>query len=366
MFLLISLLMGSLFVLTSCGGSGLDIGIVLPTEDEPRWLHDRDRFMAALEGTDFSVDILFSQNSSAVERDNVDALIARGIDVLIIATVDGDAAAATAEIARNAGVTVIAHDRLIRGTTAIDYYVTFDSIEVGRAMGQYLIDNVEPGTFGNPLYLYTGSPADNNAFLFFEGTWDVLQPRIANGTFTVMNSSAAVGLQNSRSLTRDQMANIIGQTTTNWVASDALNLAQANLTVAGDEGKGRVYIIAPNDGTALSISLAFQEDPAITEFFITGQDADPANIQAIINGYQSMTVFKDVRTLVSDSIAVARAVLDGRSPQTNGFFDNGTFQVPSLLTEVVSVDRYNLVEVLINGGYYTADMFTFPANFPGR
>jgi putative multiple sugar transport system substrate-binding protein len=369
---LISLLVATLFIVTACGdnddnGSAGFIGIVLPTMDESRWLHDRDRFEAALANTDFTFETLFSQNDPAIERNNVETLIARGIDVLIITPIDGEAAAAAAELARAAGVTVIAHDRLIMGTNAVDYYVTFDSLEVGREMARFLVSQVQPGTTGNPLYLFTGSPADNNAFIFFEGSWEILRPYVVNGTFTIINSPIAASLANEPALTRAQMAQIIDQTTTMWNPEVAFNLAQAHLTAAGADGKGRVYILCPNDGTALSISLAFQQDPDITQFFITGQDADVANVQAIIDGYQSMTVFKDVRTLVADSLVVATAALEGRSVPTNGVFHNGVFYVPSLLSEVIGVHRYNLVAELIAGdGYYSADLFTFPAGFPGR
>jgi len=364
----------ALFALAGCDGSGGGagesagfIGIVLPTMDEPRWLQDRDRFEAALAETQFTVETLFSQNNPAVEMSNVEALIARGIEVLIITPVDGEAAAVSAEMARDAGVTVISHDRLIMGTQAVDYYVTFDSLEVGRAMGQFLADQVESGSTGNPLYIFTGSPADNNAFIFFEGAWQILQPRIADGTFVVANSAIAAGLADTANLSRDQMAQIVGQTTTEWNPSVALNLAQANLVAAEPQEKGRVFVLCPNDGTALSIASAFQDDPGITEFFITGQDAEIVNVQAIIDGTQSMTVFKDVRTLVQDSLIVADSILEGSPVATNGVFDNGVFNVPSLLSEVVSVHRYNLVAELIAGdGFYDESLFTFPDNFPGR
>ena len=348
------------------GGVEGFVGIVLPTMDEPRWQHDRDRFEAALADTNFSFETLFSQDDPALERNNVEALIARGIDVLIITPVDGDAAAAAAELARDAGVVVISHDRLIMGTDAIDYFVTFDSHEVGREQGRYLANQIEPGSTGNPLYIFTGSPADNNAFLFFEGAWEILRPLVADGTFTVMNSSVATGFADNENLTRAELSQILDQTTTMWDADTAFNLAQSNLTAVGPEGKGRVYILCPNDGTALSIALAFQQDPDITEYFITGQDADPANVQAIIDGIQQMTVFKDVRTLVSDSLSVATSLLEGAPVITNGSFDNGVFEVPSLLSQVVAVDRYNLIAELIAGdGYYSADMFVFPEDFPG-
>ena len=134
---------------------------------------------------------LFSQGDSAKEKANVEALISQGIKVLIICPQDATAAAAAAQEARDAGVKVISYDRLIRDTDAVDYYVTFDSVAVGAAWGQYLIEQAG-ATKGNNLYLYAGAASDNNAFLFFEGAWNKMQPKIADGTFVIKNSSEAV------------------------------------------------------------------------------------------------------------------------------------------------------------------------------
>ena len=136
-------------------GGKLAVGIVLPTKDEPRWIQDETRFKEALEAAGYEVEILFSQGSSAKEKENVEALITKGVQVLIICPQDGSAAAAAAEEAANADVKVISYDRLIRDTDAVDYYVTFDSIAVGAQQAQYLVDHAE-GT-GNPLYLYAGA-----------------------------------------------------------------------------------------------------------------------------------------------------------------------------------------------------------------
>jgi len=266
------------------------------------------------------------------------------------------AADAAAQAARDAGVKVIAYDRLILGTDAVDYYVTFDSVAVGEAQGQYLVDKAE-GT-GNPLYLYAGAASDNNAFLFFEGAWNVLQPKIADGTFVIKNSSEAVALQDKATLTRDEMANIIGQVTTNWDFNTAKNLAEANLTVATAEDKGDVFILAPNDGTARSIADVFGADPDVTSYVVTGQDAEKASIQYIIDGKQSMTVLKDVRTLAADAIAAAQAFLGGSTPEQTTTYNNGAFDVPAKPSEVITVDQSNLKAAIIDSGYWPAEDFT--------
>lgn len=334
----------------------VDIGIVLPTKDEPRWVQDEARFQDALAATDYSVEILFSQGSSAKEKENVDALIAKGIKTLIICPQDGAAAAAAVEAAKAEGINVISYDRLITDTDAVDYYVTFDSVAVGAAQGQYLIDNAK-GT-GEPLYLYAGASSDNNAFLFFEGAWTVLQPKIADGTFVIANSSEAVALKDKATLTRDEMSKIIGQVTTNWDFNEAKNKAESHLTAADDAMKGDVAILAPNDGTARAIADAFAADSAVTSFVVTGQDAEIASVQYIIDGKQSMTVFKDVRTLVKDSIDMAVTLLEGSTPATTGSYNNGAVDVKAKQTEVIVVDKSNVKAAMVDSGYYTADEFT--------
>ncbi|HND49667.1 MAG TPA: sugar ABC transporter substrate-binding protein, partial [Anaerolineales bacterium] len=365
LFALLSLLVVASMLLAACGsaaeqpsgGEKLAVGIVLPTKDEPRWVQDETRFKEALTAAGYDVEILFSQGDSAKEKANVESLIAKGVKVIILTPQDGAAAGAAAEAARAAGVKVISYDRLIRDTDAVDFYVTFDSISVGAAQAQYLVDHAE-GT-GNPLYLYAGAASDNNAFLFFEGAWNVLQPKIADGTFVIANSSEAVALQDKATLTRDEQAAIIGQVTTNWDFNTAKTLAESNLTANGADAKGDVFILAPNDGTARAIADAFSADADVSSYFVTGQDAEKASVQYIIDGKQSMTVFKDVRTLVDDAITAAKTFLEGGTPEATNSYNNGKIDVPANPTVVITVDKDNVQSALIDSGYYSAEDFTF-------
>jgi len=367
-FVLLSLLTIFAFALVACGPaateapeeteapSELSIGIVLPTRDEPRWIQDQNRFQSALSDAGYNVEILFSQADPSQERANVETLITKGVEVIILTPHDSSAAAASAEAAEDAGVTVISYDRLITDTDAVDYYVTFDSIAVGEAQAQYLVDNAEGE--GNPLYLYAGAASDNNAFLFFEGAWNVLQPKIADGTFYIVNSSEAVALQDQAELTRDEMGQIISQITTNWDFNVAKSLAEQNLTAAPAEDKGEVFILAPNDGTARAIADAFAADSDVTDYVVTGQDAEIASVQYIIDGKQSMTVLKDVRNLVDDAIEMAISVVEGEEVETTGEYDNGVKMVPAKQSEVITVDQSNVQEAIIESGYWDASEFT--------
>lgn len=334
------------------------VGIILPTKDEPRWIQDQTRFLDALKSAGISAKVLFSQGDSAKEKANVESLITEKIKVLVICPQDGTAAAAAADEARKAGVKVISYDRLIRDTASVDYYVTFDSFQVGAAWGTYLVSKVPAGSKGNNLYLYAGAASDNNAFIFFDGAWSVLQPKIADGTFIVQNSDKAVGLSKKLKLTREEQSSIIGQVTTNWNFADAKNKAEANLTSAPTKAKGTVFVCAPNDGTARAIADTFAADKEVTKYYITGQDAEIASVQYIIDGKQSMTVLKDVRTLVADAIAAAVAYIKGQTPPKTTTYNNGKIEVPAKPTAIVTVTQENVKKAIVDSGYWPASDFT--------
>lgn len=338
----------------------VDIGVVLPTNEESRWLQDEAQFRELAKTAGYNIEVLYSQRSSATERSNVESLIAKGMKVLFLCSPDAAAAASTVEMAHDEGVTVIAYDRMIPDTEKLDYYLSYDSVAIGAAMGQHLIDNAE-GT-GNPLYLYAGALTDNNAFLLFEGAWSVLQPKIADGTFVIKNSSMAEKYIDQPSLTvndnRAELSEIIGQITTNWDFNEAKSKAEANLTSASAEDKGLCYILAGNDDTARPIADVFAGDKDVTGYFIPGQDAEKASIQYIIDGKQTMTVFKDIRIFTQVAMDIATAILEGGEPETNAAVSNGVIDVPSIMVEFEVVTKDNVKEAMVDSGYYQASDFT--------
>jgi putative multiple sugar transport system substrate-binding protein len=335
------------------------IGIVFPSSWVPG---EQTRFQDALKAAPYGGRILVSRDS-ATEKAAVEALIRLGIKVLILTPQGSAAAAAAADEARAAGVKVIANDRPILDTIAVDYHVTFDCLAVGAAQAQYLIDRAG-ATKGNNLYLYAGNAADNNSFEFLEGAWEKLQPRIADGTFVIRNSSVAAGFQGSPTLTHDQLAQVIAQVTTNWDFNTARTLAVGNLAAVPAAAKGTVFILAPNDFTALAIGDAFAADKDVTKSYVTGQDADKASVQSIINGKQGMTVFKDPRTRVKVAVAAAATFLGGGTPVATTSINNGAIDVPARLLASVTVTRDNVQAALIDTGYYRASDFT--GSWPGK
>jgi len=334
------------------------IGVVLPASSA----QEQARFQDAFKASGYGAQVLLSKDT-ATEKADVRTLIGRGIRVLILTPQDGKAAAAAADEARAAGISVVSYDRLILDTAAVDYYLTFDSVAVGAAQAQYLIDQAG-ATKGNNLYLYAGAASDNNTFLFFEGAWEKLQPRIADGTFVIRNSSLAVALQGKPTLTRDEAGRIMSQVTTNWDPTTARYLAESNLLAVSAADKGTVFLLGPNDATARAIAGVFAADPAVTKAYVTGQDAEKASVQAIIDGRQGMTVFKDPRTRLANAVAAALALLQGGTPVATTSYNNGAIDVPSRTSPIVTVTRDNLQAALIDSGYYRAGDFT--GSWPGK
>lgn len=340
----------------SASGGKIDIGIVLPTKDESRWLGDEAKFRAIIEERGYKAEIMYSQANSGVEKTNIESLIEKGIKVLVLCAFDATAAASAVEKAKAEGVTVISYDRLIMDTDAVDYYVTFDSVAVGRAMGQYLVDQAKGK--GNNLYLYSGALTDNNSFLFFQGQWEALQPKIADGTFIVRNSDKAASYANIKDLTREQMSEILSQIDTEWNMEKCKTLAEAHLTANSAEAKNVCYVLGPDDDTCRALSDTFSADADVKELIITGADGVAASIQYLIDGKQSMTVFKDPGILVKDTMNLVDTILSGKKPEVNASYNNNVIDVPSIQSDVVIVTRDNLKEVFFDTEYYDKSNYT--------
>ncbi len=336
---------------------GLDIGIVLPTREETRWLADEANFKKIIAEQNLNAEILFSQNDSAAEKSNVETFISKKAKVIILCPFDAAAAVATVEEAKKEGAVVISYDRLIMETDGIDYYTTFDNLYTGRAMGQYLADQAA-GRKGLNLYLYSGALTDNNSYIYFEGAWQVLQPLIADGTFIVRNCEPAVKYKDKAELTHEEQFEILSIIDTEWEMETSKKLAEAHLTASDADAKGEVFVLTPaDDDCARALSDVFRTDADVDTWHITGADGTEGSVQYIIDGYQNMTVYQDTYVLCEATIDIAKAVIEGKTPPTNATFNNGTKDVPTAECDAVVVTRDNIVEVFFEGGVYDGDKY---------
>ncbi len=336
------------------------IGIVLPTKEESRWLNDQTYFEKFFGEAGYNYEILFSQNNSATEKTNVETLISKGAKVIVLCAYDATAAAAAVKDAASEGITVISYDRLIMGTDQLDYYVTFDSCSVGEAQANYIVEQAKAaGGSGHNLYIYSGALTDNNSVLFFEGAWKVLQPYIADGTFVVRNCDKAVEFKDKNDLSRDEMISIMQTIDSEWNMAVCKSLAEAHLTAVGADAKGDVYVLAPaDDDCCRSLSDTFRADPDVTSLVITGADGVEASVQYIIDGKQSMTVYKDSQALVKGTAAIIDALIAGKTPATDTVYNNDAMDVPTVQADVVTVTADNIAEVFFESGVYDGSKYT--------
>ena len=360
-FAAVLLVVAVLMSITACGAkkSTLDIGIVLPTKDEDRWLADEAKFLELIKEKGYKAEIMYSQASAATEKTNVEALIAKGIKVLIICPFDVAAAASTVQMAKDEGVYVISYDRLITDTTAIDYYVAFESIKIGEAMGQYLVDQAAAyGGSGLNLYLYSGALTDNNSFSYFRGYWNALQPKIADGTFIVRNSEVAMKYKDIYDLSHEQLYEIMQSVDTEWEPEHAKTLAEADLTNASAEEKALSFIIAPDDNTGRAVADAFMADADVKEYRLCGADGVEGSVQYMIDGKQDMTVYCNPEMITEAAMQLAEKLAKGEKVTASETVDNGAKAVETLRSDVQTITRDNLVEVFLDGGVYEKSNYT--------
>ena len=322
---------------------GGKIGVAMPTKDLQRWNQDGANMKAQLEEAGYEVDLQYAANDIATQVSQIENMINSGCSMLVIASIDGDSLGTVLELAKEAGIPVIAYDRLIMNSDAVSYYATFDNYMVGTIQGQYIKDQLDLDNAEGPfnIELTTGDPGDNNARFFFGGAMDVLQPYIDSGKLVVKSGQTAF----------EEVA------TANW-ATDAAQ-ARMDAIIAANYADGTVMhaALCSNDSTALGVANSLEANYTGEWPIITGQDCDIASVKNILAGKQSMSIFKDTRTLASKVVEMVDAVMKGGEAPINDTetYDNGTGIIPSFLCEPVFADINNYTELLIDSGYYTED-----------
>ncbi|MDO4320889.1 MAG: sugar ABC transporter substrate-binding protein [Lachnospiraceae bacterium] len=319
------------------------IGVAMPTQDLQRWNQDGENMKAQLEEKGYTVDLQYAGNEVQTQVSQIENMIANGDQLLVIASIEGDSLGTVLAQAKEAGIPVIAYDRLIMNTDAVSYYATFDNYLVGKTQGQYLVDALDLENQDGPfnLEMVTGDPGDNNVNFFFGGAMDVLQPYIDEGKLVVPSGQ----------MTKDEVA------TAGWDTATAQSRFENILSSYYADGTNLDAVLASNDSTALGVVNALAANYTGEYPVITGQDCDIANVPHIVDGTQAMSVFKDTRTLASKVVEMVDAIMQGGEAPVNDeeTYDNGTGVIPSYLCEPTPVTVDNYQEILIDSGYYTED-----------
>jgi D-xylose transport system substrate-binding protein len=318
----------SLLLLPSVAeAAALKVGLSLPTQREERWVKDKKVMEAEAKKLGIDLRVQVTDNDAGKQVAQCENLISQGIKVLILAPHDASSASVIIDKAAKAGIKVISYDRLVTESPLDYYYLSFDNVKVGELQGEFITKKVAKGSY----IVLAGSPTDNNAKLFREGAMKFIKPLADKGDIKI----------------------VMDQFVKDWQPSEAQKLCEQALTANQNKVDA---VLAPNDGTAGGCIQALAAQGLAGKVPITGQDAELSGAIRIVQGTQSMTIFKDTRELGKRAVQMAVDLANGKPVDTQGrVVNNGKRDVPSVLLTPFIVTKENLDERLIASGYLTKD-----------
>ena len=338
-FLSILLCMLMVCASVSALAAGEKVGVSMPTKDLQRWNQDGENMKNLLEQAGYEVDLQFASNDVQQQLNQITNMVNNGCKVVVISAVEGSSLGSALDLAKEKGVVVFAYDRLLMESDAVSYYATFDNYKVGTVQGTYIKEALDLDNAAGPfnLEITAGDPGDNNALYFYQGAMDVLQPYIDAGKLVVKSGQIAFN----------------DVATPTWKTEVAQTRAT---TVLGNyaDGSNIDAWLCSNDSTALGVINALEDNYEGEWPIITGQDCDKSNVKKMIEGKQSMSVFKDTRTLAAQVVKMVGQALAGEEVEVNDTttYNNNVITVPSYLCEPVFGSADNYMELLIDSGYY--------------
>ena len=299
------------------------IGFSMDTLKEERWQRDKQLVEQRAKEVGASLDVQVANGDDAVQTKQADNMLAKGVDVLIVAPHNGEIAASIVEAAHRHGVPVISYDRLIRNAD-VDLYISHQVVRMGEMQAEYALQHVPKGNY----VLIGGSPTDYNAILLRQGQMNILKPAIDRGKVKIISEQFA----------------------REWKAEEALRITEDALTKTGNNIQA---VVASNDGTAGGAVSALEAAGLAGKVLVTGQDAQKDALQRIVKGTQTMTVYKSIQPLAFGAVDAAVKLAHKEKIDTHDKVNNGKKDVPAILLSPVSVDKANLDATVIKDGYHT-------------
>ncbi|MFA5000600.1 MAG: substrate-binding domain-containing protein [Patescibacteria group bacterium] len=310
---------------------GVLIGLAIGTLQEERWQKDRDAFVAKAESLGAFVDVQSSNNVAAKQVSQIESMIVKGVDALVIVAYDAESLTEVIEKAHQAGIEVISYDRLIKNAN-VDFYLSFDNEKVGEYQAQYVIEKAQsqaaPGEKIKVAYI-GGAPTDNNAFLVKNGAYRILQPKIDSGEIEI----------------------VFEKFSDNWDPENAYKNLRGYLASGGEVDA----VVAANDGTAFGSIKALEEYGLAGKVPVSGQDAELSAVRRMVAGTQTVSVYKPINNLATAAVEMAVKVAKGQDIITDKTTNNGLIDVPSVLLKSTPVTVDNIRETVIADGFYTEE-----------
>ena len=319
------------------------VAVSMPTKSSARWIADGDNMVKYLKEKGYSTDLQYADDDIPNQLAQIENMVTKQPKVLVIAAIDGTTLTDVLKKAHDAGVKVIAYDRLIKGSPNVDYYATFDNFQVGVLQAQSIVDKLGLKAGKGPfnIELFGGSPDDNNAFFFYDGAMSVLNPYLKSGKLVVR----------SKQMGMDKVG------TLRW--DGAVAQARMDNLLSAYYGKDKVNaVLSPYDGLSIGILSSLKGvgycTPQQACPVVSGQDAEIPSVKSILRGEQYSTIFKDTRELAKVTVSMIDAMMSGKQPEINDTktYNNGVKVVPSYLLKPLPVDASNWKQLLVDSGYY--------------
>ncbi len=318
----------------AAAGAGTLVGVALPQKTSENWVLAEQLFKDGLTAAGFKADVQFANGGVSEQQNQIQSMVTKGAKVIVVGAIDGSQLGTQLKAAKDAGATVIAYDRLVKNTAAVDYYVAYDNFKVGVLQGTALLEGMKAKKPNGPynIELFAGSPDDANAQVFFDGAMSVLTPKIADGTLKVVSG-------------QKDFAQVVTQ---GWKAENAQKrmdtLLSANYSATELDG-----VLSPNDTLARAILTSVKATGKANPV-VTGQDSEVESVKSIMEGVQYSTINKDTRNLVKATIEMVQAISKGGKPTVNDekSYNNGVKVVPANLLAPVIVTKANAKEAYAN------------------
>ncbi|MEU5565260.1 sugar-binding protein [Micromonospora musae] len=343
----------AMLALTACGsgrdegtsGSGSEakgfaanslIGVALPAKTSENWVLAGELFTNGLKEAGFQADVQYAGASTTVadQQAQITAMVTKGAKVIVVGATDAAQLSTQVAAAHQAGAKVIAYDRLIVNSPDVDYYVAFDNFKVGQLQGQALLEGMKAKKPNGPynIELFSGSPDDNNSKVFFDGAMSVLQPEIDKGNLVVASGQKE-----------------IKQTAIQGWKAEGAQARMDQLLTSTYGSKELDGVLSPNDTLARAIITSVKGAGKPVPV-VSGQDSEVESVKSIVAGEQYMTINKDTRTLVKQTIDMVKALQAGNAPQVNDTktYNNGSKVVDTFLLPPVAVTKANAAEAYAN------------------
>ncbi|HEY3337896.1 MAG TPA: sugar-binding protein [Propionicimonas sp.] len=309
--------------------AGSTVGVSLPQKTSENWVLAGQLFTDQLTAAGFKPMVNYANGGVTDQQNQIQAMITAGAKALVIGAIDGSQLGSQLQAAHDAGISVIAYDRLLTNTPNIDMYMAYDNYKVGQLQGQALLDGLAAKQGSSPwnVELIAGSNDDSNSKPFFEGAMSVLTPKITDGTLKVLSGQK----------TQSQAA------TQGWQAQNAQTRMDAILAANYTGGIKLNGVLSPND-TLARAALTSVKNAGLASPVITGQDSEVASIPLIADGTQYSTINKDTGKFVTQVVSVLKDVSAGKPVTVNDTksYNNGIKVVPAFLLAPVLVTQANV------------------------